>query len=51
MRVSKRAVTPSTEIKDGYLRISDGLRPGEWVVLSPKQLQEGKRVTPTLIKQ
>jgi RND family efflux transporter MFP subunit len=50
-RVSKRAVTPSTEIKDGYLRISDGLRPGEWVVLSPKQLQEGKRVTPTLIKQ
>ncbi len=50
-RVNKRAVTPTTEKKDGYLRISDGLRPGEWVVLSPKQLQEGKRVTPTLIKQ
>ena len=50
-RVSKRAVTPTSEKQDGYLRISEGLRPGEWVVLSPNQLQEGKRVTPTLIKQ
>lgn len=50
-RVSKRTVTPTSEKQDGYLRISEGLRPGEWVVLSPNQLQEGKRVTPTLIKQ
>lgn len=50
-RVSKRAVIPTSEKQDGYLRISEGLRPGEWVVLSPNQLQEGKRVTSTLIKQ
>lgn len=50
-RVSKRTVTPATEKMDGYIRISDGLRPGEWVVLSPGQLEEGNRVIPNLVEQ
>jgi len=50
-RVAKRPVSASGEKRDGFLRISDGLRPGEWVVLSPTSLRENQRVTPTLIEK
>ena len=45
-RVAKRAVQASTETRDGFLRILDGLRPGERVVLSPQGLRDGQRVNP-----
>lgn len=47
-RVSKRSVSSTTEQRDGFIRISEGLRPGEQVVLSPKSLRDGQRVNPTL---
>ena len=46
-RVSKRTVQAGTETREGMIRIPDGLRPGEHVVLSPEGLGEGKRVNPT----
>jgi HlyD family secretion protein len=45
-RVSRRAVQASTEKREGMLRIADGLRPGDRVVLSPQGLREGQRVKP-----
>jgi HlyD family secretion protein len=47
-RVEKRTVQVSTEKRDGHVRLTGGLRPGEHVVLSPKNLREGQRVKPTL---
>jgi HlyD family secretion protein len=47
-RVEKRAVQVSSEKRDGRVRITEGLRPGEHVILSPKNLREGQRVKPTL---
>lgn len=49
--VQKRAVTATEEIRDGHIRIADGLQPGEWVVLSPTDLRDGKRVNPNLTRQ
>ncbi len=45
-RISKRMVKPSTEIRDNYVRIQEGLRPGEQVVLSPANFHEGQRIKP-----
>ncbi len=45
-RVSKRAVQAAAETRDGHIRIPDGLRPGERVVLSPRNLRDGQRVKP-----
>ncbi len=47
-RVSKREIKVTTEKREGLIRISEGLRPGEWVVLSPQNLNEGQRVNPKL---
>lgn len=47
-RVSKRAINTTSEIKEGHIRLSEGLRPGEWVVLAPANLNDGQRVNPTL---
>ena len=47
-RVSKREVKTSSEKREGLIRISEGLRPGEWVVLFPQNLNDGQRVNPTL---
>jgi multidrug efflux pump subunit AcrA (membrane-fusion protein) len=49
-RVEPRAVKTANETKDGFVRVSEGLNPGEWVVLSPKSLEEGQRVNPELIE-
>lgn len=43
-RVARRAVQASTETRDGFVRVLDGLRPGEQVVLSPQGLRDGQRV-------
>lgn len=43
-RVTRRTVGVSPEIRDGHVRILDGLRPGELVVISPRNLREGQRV-------
>lgn len=45
-RVAKRAVQASTESRDGFVRVLEGLRPGEQVVLSPQGLRDGQRVNP-----
>jgi multidrug efflux pump subunit AcrA (membrane-fusion protein) len=45
-RVNRRAVSPTAETKDGFRRIAEGLKPGEWVVLSPAGLSDGQRVNP-----
>ncbi|MBC8125866.1 MAG: efflux RND transporter periplasmic adaptor subunit [Gloeobacteraceae cyanobacterium ES-bin-144] len=50
MRVSKRAIKKTSESREGLVRVSEGLRPGEWVVLSPANLNDGQRVNPTLTK-
>jgi multidrug efflux pump subunit AcrA (membrane-fusion protein) len=49
-RVSRRAVKSTGETKDGFLRIAGGLKPGEWVVVSPNGLSDGQRVKPELKK-
>lgn len=48
LRVERRDVQTSGEIREGYARIEGGLRPGEQVVLSPQGLRDGQRVKPTL---
>jgi HlyD family secretion protein len=47
-RVTRRDVQATAEVRDGFVRISSGLRPGEQVVLSPSGLRDGQRVKPTL---
>jgi HlyD family secretion protein len=49
-RVSKRAVNSSGEIRDGFVRISSGLRAGENVIIAPQNLREGQRVNSVLKK-
>ena len=49
-RVTKRGIMKTNETRDGFIRVSEGLRPGEWVVLSPGNLRDGQRVNPTLSK-
>lgn len=49
-RVAPRTVRTGNEIQDGFVRIDEGLRPGEWVVLSPGSLEAGQRVNPELIE-
>lgn len=45
-RVARRPVQASPEIRDGMIRITQGIRPGEQVVLSPQGLREGQRANP-----
>ena len=47
-RVSKRAIQATSESREGMLRIADGLRPGEQVVIAPRGLREGQRVNPKM---
>jgi len=47
-RVSKRNIKIINEKREGYIRLTEGLRPGEWVVLAPANLNDGQRVNPTL---
>jgi RND family efflux transporter MFP subunit len=47
-RVTRREVRASAENRDGYIRITSGLRPGEQVVISSVKLHDGQRVNPIL---
>ncbi|MFZ9937756.1 MAG: hypothetical protein ACO3JG_11975, partial [Luteolibacter sp.] len=47
-RVRQRAVSATSESRDGHIRIADGLHAGEWVVLSPAGLRDGQRINPKL---
>jgi RND family efflux transporter MFP subunit len=47
-RVTKHEVQASNETRDGYVRVTSGLRSGEQVVLSPQGLRDGQRVKPQL---
>lgn len=49
-RVSRREVVATGETKEGLRRMKNGLKPGEWVVLSPEGLSDGQRVNPKLSK-
>lgn len=49
-RVEPRDVKTTNDTKDGFVRVAEGLSPGEWVVLSPESLEEGQRVNPELIE-
>ncbi len=49
-RVSKREIKKTNETQEGFIRVSEGLRPGEWVVLSPGNLHNGQRVNPALLQ-
>ena len=46
LRVSRRAVEPSEESREGHRRLISGVSPGEWIVLDPSDLRENQRVNP-----
>ncbi|GAA5478304.1 efflux RND transporter periplasmic adaptor subunit [Haloferula helveola] len=50
-RVEARTVLSVGQHEDGYLRIDEGLQPGEWVVVGPGDLEDGQRVKPNLIQR
>lgn len=47
-RVESRAVAATQDVRDGWLRLESGVRPGEWVVDDPgiSNLNPGQRVRP-----
>ncbi|MFK7852298.1 MAG: efflux RND transporter periplasmic adaptor subunit [Akkermansiaceae bacterium] len=45
MRAEKRSVTIS-QTREGMVRIDAGVRPGEWIVANPSELQSGQRLKP-----
>ena len=49
-RVESREVVVTRDLRDGWLRIKSGIRPGEWVVDDPAatNLKPGQRVRPNL---
>lgn len=47
-RVEKRIIKATSEKREDMIRTAEGLRPGEWVVISPPNLKDGQRVNPTL---
>ena len=49
-RVEVRTATSTTETREGYRRLSSGIKPGEWVVVTPQDLRSGQRVNPNLIQ-
>jgi HlyD family secretion protein len=49
-RVEARTAGTTPDTREGYLRVADGIKPGEWVVLTPQGLRDGQRVNPNLIQ-
>ncbi len=45
LRATKRAVTVSSK-REGFIRVDEGVRPGEWVVKNPSGLKSGQRLNP-----
>lgn len=48
-RTRKQSIHVAETRQENYRRILDGLRPGEWVVISPSGLQDGQRVKPRIL--
>jgi multidrug efflux pump subunit AcrA (membrane-fusion protein) len=49
-RVQPREVEATPHVRDGYVRVASGVRPGEWVVVSPARLRPDQRVNPRLLE-
>lgn len=49
-RVKKQAVSAGSLRRGGHRHVTDGLRPGEWVVVDPSDLADGQRVNPKLLE-
>jgi len=49
-RVKKQTVTTGSLSREGRRQVTDGLRPGEWVVVDPPDLADGQRVNPNLLE-
>lgn len=49
-RVEVRTAGFTSETREGYRRVSSGIKPGEWVVATPQDLRSGQRVNPNLIQ-
>lgn len=49
-RVTRRKIVVTETRRDGHVLVREGMKPGEWVVLSPKNLSENQRVNPELIE-
>ncbi len=47
-RLTLRSVVTAGETRDQHVRVMEGLRPGEWVVLTPGDWQKGQRVHPKM---
>ena len=49
-RIAPRDVIASREVRDGWVRVESGIRPGEWIVDDPAAatLKPGQRVRPLL---
>ncbi len=47
-RVESRDVSPTRDIRDGWLRVESGILPGEWIVSNPASanLKPGQRIHP-----
>lgn len=48
-RAEKRTVTTSI-VKDGMIRVDSGIRPGEWVLIEPDDINVGQRLKPQFKK-
>ncbi len=48
-RLARRTVLATNDTRDNHIRITEGLRPGEQVVLTPGDWHEGQRVHPQTI--
>lgn len=49
-RLSLRKVSVSHEEQDGYRQVTEGLRPGEWIVMTAGNWKENQRVNPKTVE-
>ncbi|GAA5119050.1 efflux RND transporter periplasmic adaptor subunit [Luteolibacter yonseiensis] len=49
-RVEGRTAATTSDTREGYRRVSEGIKPGEWVVMAAQGLRDGQRVNPNLIQ-
>lgn len=47
-RAHRREVSVAKEARQHFQRIDQGIKPGEWVILDPKDLKENQRLNPKL---
>lgn len=49
-RVKRQSVAAGKLSREGHRQVTEGLKPGEWVVVDPAGLADGQRVKPNLIE-